>query len=141
MKIYVASSWRTPRHDEVVNALRDAGHTVYNYREPASGGHGFSWEQKLNTLVVNSLLETNLGAVPIFCIYALVTARFSESGARRPGVAFSERVKEINLRAFRGMPLDEPVPVQNPAPQPAAAAPVTVPADDAAPAERPPVRP
>lgn len=111
---------------------------------------GFSWEQKLNTLVVNSLLETNLGAVPIFCIYALVTARFSESGARRPGVAFSERVKEINLRSFRGMP-DEPVPVQNPAPQPAAAAPVTVPvtvpvaappdATAAAPAERPPVRP
>ena len=107
---------------------------------------GFSWEQKLNTLVVNSLLETNLGAVPIFCIYALVTARFSESGARRPGVAFSERVKEINLRSFRGMP-DEPVPVQNPAPQPAAAAPVTAPvaappdATAAAPAERPPVRP
>ena len=41
MKIYVASSWRTPRHDEVVNALRDAGHTVYNYREPPA----FSWEK------------------------------------------------------------------------------------------------
>ena len=45
MKIYVASSWRTERHDEVVKALTRAGHTVYNYREPASGGHGFSWEQ------------------------------------------------------------------------------------------------
>ena len=45
MKIYVASSWRTERHDEVVEALTRAGHTVYNYREPASGGHGFSWEQ------------------------------------------------------------------------------------------------
>ena len=85
---------------------------------------GFSWEQKLNTLVVNSLLETNLGAVPIFCIYALVTARFSESGARRPAAAFSERVKEINLRSFRGMPLDEPAPVQSPA---YSAAPVPVP--------------
>lgn len=41
MKIYVASSWRTPRHDEVVNALRDAGHTVYNYREPPA----FAWEK------------------------------------------------------------------------------------------------
>ena len=85
---------------------------------------GFSWEQKLNTLVVNSLLETNLGAVPIFCIYALVTARFSESGARRTAAAFSERVKEINLRSFRGMPLDEPAPVQSPA---YSAAPVPVP--------------
>ena len=105
---------------------------------------GFSWEQKLNTLVVNSLLETNLGAVPIFCIYALITARFSESGARRPA-AFSERVKEINLRSFRGMPLDEPAPVQSPA-YPAAepvSAPVTAPPDATAaePAERPPVRP
>ena len=45
MKIYVASSWRTERHDEVVKALTRAGHTVYNYREPTSGGHGFSWEQ------------------------------------------------------------------------------------------------
>ena len=119
---------------------------------------GFSWEQKLNTLVVNSLLETNLGAVPIFCIYALVTARFSESGARRPAAAFSERVKEINLRSFRGMPLDEPAPVRSPAcsaeaapmtapvtappDATAAAAPVTAPPDAtaAAPAERPPVR-
>lgn len=41
MKIYVASSWRTPRHDEVVKALRDAGHTVYNYREPPA----FAWEK------------------------------------------------------------------------------------------------
>ena len=45
MKIYVASSWRTERHDEVVKALTRAGHTVYNYRGPASGGHGFSWDQ------------------------------------------------------------------------------------------------
>ena len=41
MKIYVASSWRTPRHDEVVKALRDAGHSVYNYREPPA----FAWEK------------------------------------------------------------------------------------------------
>ena len=41
MKIYVASSWRTERHDEVVKALRDAGHSVYNYREPPA----FAWEK------------------------------------------------------------------------------------------------
>ena len=65
---------------------------------------GFSWEQKLNTLVVNSLLETNLGAVPIFCIYALVTARFSESGARRPAAAFSERVRRLFGAGARDQP-------------------------------------
>ena len=40
MKIYVASSWRTERHDEVIEALRKARHVVYNYRES-----GFSWAQ------------------------------------------------------------------------------------------------
>ena len=82
--------------------------------------------------------------MPIFCIYALVTARFSESGARRPAAAFSERVKEINLRSFRGMPLDEPAPVQSPAyPAEPVSAPVTASPDATAaePAERPPVRP
>jgi hypothetical protein len=33
MYIYVASSWQTPRHDEVVKALRNEGHYVYDYRE------------------------------------------------------------------------------------------------------------
>lgn len=33
MNIYVASSWRTPTHDAVVDALRAAGHAVYNYRD------------------------------------------------------------------------------------------------------------
>lgn len=38
MKIYVASSWRTPTHPEVVMALRDAGHLVYDYRAKS-----FNW--------------------------------------------------------------------------------------------------
>lgn len=33
MKIYVASSWKTPRHAEVVEALRGEGYEVYDYRE------------------------------------------------------------------------------------------------------------
>lgn len=45
MKIYVASSWRNPRHPTVVEALRAAGHEVYDYRNPEPDNHGFSWHQ------------------------------------------------------------------------------------------------
>ena len=55
-----------------------------------------SFEDKITTLVVNSLLETNLGAVPIFCIYAAVTARFTENLKKREPVKFFERVAELN---------------------------------------------
>ncbi len=56
-----------------------------------------NWGQKLTTLVVNSLLETNLGAVPIFCIYALVTAKLTEALKRRDvPVKFTERIAELN---------------------------------------------
>lgn len=55
------------------------------------------WGTKITTLVVNSLLETNLGAVPIFCIYALVTSRLTEDLKRRDAkVKFLERIKELN---------------------------------------------
>lgn len=61
------------------------------------------WGQKIATLVVNSLLETNLGAVPIFCIYALVTSRFTEELKRRDKkVSFLERVQELNGMRVRG---------------------------------------
>jgi nucleoside 2-deoxyribosyltransferase len=42
MKIYVASSWRNERQQEVVKQLRDAGHEVYDFKNPP-GGTGFSW--------------------------------------------------------------------------------------------------
>lgn len=58
---------------------------------------------KLMTLVVNSLLETNLGAVPIFCIFTLFTARFTEDLKRRPQpLSFTERIREINRTKVRG---------------------------------------
>lgn len=61
-----------------------------------------SWGEKISTLVVNSLLETNLGAVPIYCIYILVTKRFTEDCKRRdPKVTFTERVKELNAKRVR----------------------------------------
>lgn len=46
MKIYVASSWRNQRQKEVVKQLRDAGHSVYDFKNPDGGNDesgGFSW--------------------------------------------------------------------------------------------------
>jgi len=43
MNVYVASSWRNPRQPDVVKALRAAGHTVYDFREPEPGERGFHW--------------------------------------------------------------------------------------------------
>lgn len=50
MKIYVASSWRNVYYPSVVSALRDAGHDVYDFRNPpvhpdeVEGEQGFKWE-------------------------------------------------------------------------------------------------
>ena len=43
MKIYVASSWRNNIQPSVVEALRDVGHEVYDFRNPAPGSDGFHW--------------------------------------------------------------------------------------------------
>lgn len=42
--IYVASSWRNPYQQEVVDRLREDGHTVYDFRNPPLGT-GFAWSQ------------------------------------------------------------------------------------------------
>lgn len=42
-KIYVASSWRNEFYEGVVEALRKAGHEVYDFRNPPSGDPGFKW--------------------------------------------------------------------------------------------------
>ena len=42
-RIYVASSWRNPRQQDVVERLRSAGHEVYDFRNPAPGNTGFAW--------------------------------------------------------------------------------------------------
>ncbi len=73
---------------------------------------------KLMTLVVNSLLETNLGAVPIFCIFTLVTARFTEDMKRRPlPLSFTERVREINRTKVRELPADRALTTEPAAPE------------------------
>ena len=43
-KIYVASSWRNQYYPEVVKTLRDAGHEVYDFRNPPHGKGGFYWK-------------------------------------------------------------------------------------------------
>lgn len=42
-KIYVASSWRNERQQEIVKSLRDLGHEVYDFKNPFHGNTGFSW--------------------------------------------------------------------------------------------------
>lgn len=59
-------------------------------------------EQKLTTLVVNSLLETNLGAVPIYCIHLLVTSRYTEDLKKRSdATGFLGRMAELNATPIR----------------------------------------
>lgn len=43
-RIYLASSWRNPSQPELVQKLRDAGHEVYDFRNPPNGT-GFSWSE------------------------------------------------------------------------------------------------
>ena len=48
MKIYVASSWRNPNLDSIVDILRQAGHIVYNFKETISTTEktsAFNWDQ------------------------------------------------------------------------------------------------
>ena len=42
-KIYVASSWRNAWQPEVVDALRKAGHDVFDFRHPWKGYEAFQW--------------------------------------------------------------------------------------------------
>lgn len=43
-RIYLASSWRNPHQPGLVQLIRQAGHEVYDFRNPP-GGTGFSWDQ------------------------------------------------------------------------------------------------
>jgi len=46
MKIYVASSWRNNHQPDVVKALREDGHTVYDYKKPeGEESKGFAWSE------------------------------------------------------------------------------------------------
>lgn len=54
---------------------------------------GFTLEEKLRPLIVNSLLETNY----LFAIYIAVTGRFTEQLHRRPEkLTFRDRLREYH---------------------------------------------
>ena len=56
-----------------------------------------SGEQKILTLVVNSLLETNLGMPYVYIIFAALTARFTEQlKPRKTRLSLTERIAENN---------------------------------------------
>lgn len=45
MKIYVASSWRNTYYGTVLRGLTEAGHRVWDWRNPPTGGNGFKWQE------------------------------------------------------------------------------------------------
>lgn len=58
-----------------------------------------SMADKLQTLVVNSLLETNLGMPYVYCIFAAYSAKFTEQLHRRKiPVSFTDRISEMNRK-------------------------------------------
>ena len=44
-RIYVASSWRNELQPGIVENLRLAGHSVYDFRNPQNGVKGFAWKE------------------------------------------------------------------------------------------------
>lgn len=64
-----------------------------------------SFADKLHVLIINSLVETNLGLPPIYAIYLWVTARVTEElKLRTPRVTFLERLAESNADTYRDKP-------------------------------------
>ena len=63
---------------------------------------GFSLSEKLMPLIVNSLLETNLGMPIIYPIFLFFTSRFTEDLKRREKVSLVERIRENNLESVKG---------------------------------------
>lgn len=45
MKIYLAFSWRNEAQPMLVRILRNAGHEVYDFRNPSPGETGFGWKE------------------------------------------------------------------------------------------------
>ena len=52
--------------------------------------------EKLRPLLINSLLETNLGMPYVYAIYIALSRRFTEDLRRRPAIPFPDRLAENN---------------------------------------------
>lgn len=44
-RVYLASSWRNELYPAALACLRQAGHEVYDFRNPAPNDNGFSWRE------------------------------------------------------------------------------------------------
>jgi hypothetical protein len=44
-RVYVASSWRNEDQPTLCEIIRNAGHDVYDFRNPSEGEHGFAWRE------------------------------------------------------------------------------------------------
>ena len=63
---------------------------------------GLDFAEKLRPLIVNSLLETNLGMPYVYLIFIALTRRFTPALARREDVpSFRERIAENNGKRVR----------------------------------------
>ncbi len=63
---------------------------------------GMDLASAMKTLVVNSLLETNLGMPYAYLISIAITSRFNEDFSRRnPALSLKERIGEINRKTVR----------------------------------------
>ena len=63
---------------------------------------GLDFAEKLRPLIVNSLLETNLGMPYVYLIFVALTRRFTPALARREEVpSFRERIAENNGKRVR----------------------------------------
>ena len=59
--------------------------------------------EKLRPLIVNSLLETNLGMPYIYLIFIAYTSRFTEQvKRRREALSLTERIRENNAERVSG---------------------------------------
>lgn len=45
MNVFVSSSWRSEQQPAVVQALQQAGHEVYDFRNPGPNAAGFAWTE------------------------------------------------------------------------------------------------
>lgn len=63
---------------------------------------GFSLSEKFLPLIINSLLETNLGMPYIYLIFLAVTAKFTQQlRPRQEKVTLTQRIQEINAKTVR----------------------------------------
>ncbi len=63
---------------------------------------GFSFAEKLSPLIVNSLLETNLGMPYVYLIFVCLTARYTEQWKKRElPLTLTDRIEENNADHVR----------------------------------------